>query len=449
MLRAFLTFVSVVLLSTSAFAFDGFTGDVAADFSEIQNCLEDGADLPTGAISSGFDVEQICFFYDGATDILYVGVETVDNAIFGDADGDGNPDESSEGSITDYANLDETESFVLAMDLNGDSQSADFDENTIDVIIGVSDSADITSFDAYRVSGNYSTNYPADAFGTAIGLNVVLETAPSSAFRDLEFYIEDFTSLDLEGGYADAPVFQVFSGSVGSGVGSDFLPAVSNSVEYNLYDFDGDGLQDWQEIEAGTDPFAADTDGDGLEDGTEINAANPTDPTDDDSDDDGLLDGEEDANGNGQVDATETDPNTADTDGDGLNDGTEVNGSNPTDPLDADSDDDDLTDGEEDADASGDQNGTETDPNVADTDNGGVNDGIEVSTGFDPLDPSDDFQASEASRQTGLGQGYDQVQGGGVGSCSLNAAATGSSGMGLWALMTGVLVALRVLSSHK
>ena len=34
-----------------------------------------------------------------------------------------------------------------------------------------------------------------------------------------------------------------------------------------------------------------------------------TDPLDEDSDDDGLLDGEEDLNGNGRVDDGETDPN--------------------------------------------------------------------------------------------------------------------------------------------
>ncbi|HMW49296.1 MAG TPA: hypothetical protein PKC70_13440, partial [Cellvibrionaceae bacterium] len=41
------------------------------------------------------------------------------------------------------------------------------------------------------------------------------------------------------------------------------------------------------------------------------------------SDDDGLADGSEDANHNGQVDAGETNPTRPDTDGDGLQDGTE------------------------------------------------------------------------------------------------------------------------------
>ena len=45
-----------------------------------------------------------------------------------------------------------------------------------------------------------------------------------------------------------------------------------------------------------------------------------TDPLNDDTDGDGLLDGEEDANKNGQIDNGETNPNDEDTDGDGYSD---------------------------------------------------------------------------------------------------------------------------------
>ena len=73
-----------------------------------------------------------------------------------------------------------------------------------------------------------------------------------------------------------------------------------------------------------------------------------------DTDGDGLLDTEEDINGNGIVDTGETDPNNADTDGDGIDDGTEsginndTDPSTTTDPLNPDSDGDGLTDGQED-----------------------------------------------------------------------------------------------------
>lgn len=74
----------------------------------------------------------------------------------------------------------------------------------------------------------------------------------------------------------------------------------------------------------GSDPSEGeDSDEDGLSDSQEENAQNPTDPSNPDSDGDGLKDGEEDRNGNGQVDEGETDPNNPDTDGDGLGDGEE------------------------------------------------------------------------------------------------------------------------------
>jgi len=68
---------------------------------------------------------------------------------------------------------------------------------------------------------------------------------------------------------------------------------------------------------------AGDRDGDGLPDETELGGANPTDPDNPDTDADGLRDGEEDRNHNGQVDEGETDPNRADSDGDGTPDGEE------------------------------------------------------------------------------------------------------------------------------
>ena len=102
-------------------------------------------------------------------------------------------------------------------------------------------------------------------------------------------------------------------------------------------DSDDDGILDgnedlnrngvWDEAEGETNFCDADTDDDLILDGTEIGLASPqgsdtdpavfvadldpattTDPLDDDSDGDGELDGEEDANQNGRVDAGETDP---------------------------------------------------------------------------------------------------------------------------------------------
>ncbi|AUX38712.1 cell surface SD repeat-containing protein [Sorangium cellulosum] len=248
-----------------------------------------------------------------------------------------------------------------------------------------------------------------------------------------------------------------------------------------LVDSDSDGLSDGEEAAAGTDPNDADTDDDGVGDGDEelwnrdtdndslVNArdvdsdndglldateigltdcngpgtdtlaghcvpdgdagATTTDPLDSDTDNGGVLDGSEDADLDGVLDAGETDPTTghgaddsgnddidgdglsdlveqyigtdpsdADTDDDGVRDGAEPNPTDDNDgdglinPLDIDSDDDGLFDGTElglgcsdaatdaaagDCIPDGDAGATKTSPLEADTDHGGASDGSE------------------------------------------------------------------------
>ncbi len=136
-------------------------------------------------------------------------------------------------------------------------------------------------------------------------------------------------------------------------------------------DSDGDGIQDYDEINpvpprVATDPTKADTDGDGLNDGVETNtglfvsATNTgTNPTVADTDGDGLSDKVE-TNTGIFVSAvnTGTNPTVADTDGDGLSDGAEVDAG--TDPLEfdvLDTDGDGISDDDE-------LNLTQTDPNT-------------------------------------------------------------------------------------
>ena len=163
-----------------------------------------------------------------------------------------------------------------------------------------------------------------------------------------------------------------------------------------------------------TDPRDADTDNDGLIDAQEDRDGDgyrdllETNPVDADTDDDGLADGEEDINGSGSLDIPdETDPLDFDMDGDGLGDGLESgvtapisggtsDGPNPdvrvtymgtggafvadgdassvTDPKDSDTDNDGLGDGQEDLDGNGRLDPSETDPVDADTDNDGISD---------------------------------------------------------------------------
>ena len=129
-----------------------------------------------------------------------------------------------------------------------------------------------------------------------------------------------------------------------------------------------------------------DTDGDLIPD--EIEVATGTSPNSDDTDGDGLMDGNEDKNQNGAVDAGEVDPRKWDTDGDLLSDGLEFGLTVPegsdtnggtfrsdqdpgttTDPTYANSDNDCLTDGEEDANQNGRVDPSETSPLVRDNNN--------------------------------------------------------------------------------
>ena len=149
---------------------------------------------------------------------------------------------------------------------------------------------------------------------------------------------------------------------------------------------------------------------------------------DDDSDDDGLLDGEEDLDGDGAVDLGSDRSQHPDTDGDGLQDGTEsgvteggegpgddfVPDSDPdttTDPLNPDSDDDGLTDGEEDEDGDGAVDDDEPDPNNPDTDGDSLQDGDEDLDGSggvdggetDPLEPDTDGDGIDDGIEVELG----------------------------------------------
>ncbi len=149
------------------------------------------------------------------------------------------------------------------------------------------------------------------------------------------------------------------------------VPAETLTSAFNLtgpqMTFQGPGFR---LVDAGSDQ-----DGDGIEDAVEHQACTLID--DADSDDDGLPDGIEDSNRNGQVDPGESDPCLADTDGDGLLDGAERGLVTPhpdthpavfeptTAPL------------------------LRTDPNDPDTDGDGFSDGDEMLEGANPLDAGD------------------------------------------------------------
>ncbi len=125
-------------------------------------------------------------------------------------------------------------------------------------------------------------------------------------------------------------------------------------------------------LQNGTLYVGNDSDGDGLF--NRIEAAGCTDPQDADTDDDGISDGVEDDNHNGQVDPDETDPCKIDTDEDGIQDGTELGVTGPV----ADPDGDGPLKGTDttvfvpDADPD-----STTNPTTANSDADGIPDGVE------------------------------------------------------------------------
>jgi YD repeat-containing protein len=152
--------------------------------------------------------------------------------------------------------------------------------------------------------------------------------------------------------------------------------SISTTTQYE-YDAAGNMLS--------TTTTLQDTDDDGLPDILEVTTCTETE--DADTDDDGLLDGEEDLDGDGEVDADETDPCELDTDFDGLQDGTELgitlddiglytdtdvfqpdlDPATTTDPLDEDTDGDGISDGDEDFNFNGRFDEGESDPAIRDT----------------------------------------------------------------------------------
>ena len=132
-------------------------------------------------------------------------------------------------------------------------------------------------------------------------------------------------------------------------------------------DLDGDGLSDFDECMAGTDPASADTDGDGLPDAWEL--ASGFDPLE-------AADSALDADGDGLSNLAEftagTDPHLADTDGDGLPDGWEI--ANGTDPFAPDA----LADPDGDGLVNLDEMRFGSNPFASDTDGDGVGDLFEI-----------------------------------------------------------------------
>ena len=163
---------------------------------------------------------------------------------------------------------------------------------------------------------------------------------------------------------------------------NNYIVVSSTDIGFKANDSDGDGIFDAQDAFPFDASETLDTDGDGI--------GNNAD-TDDDND--GLLDTEEDANGNGLVDLGETNPLAKDTDQDGVNDNLDDFPLNANESVDTDNDgignnadNDDDGDGVSDSDDAFPLNASES----VDTDNDGIGNNADNDDDGDGVSDSDD-----------------------------------------------------------
>ncbi len=376
--------------------------DITAD--NILNAAEAGANVAvTGTVSGDFNT--------GDTVTLTVNGNTFTGTV--DAVGDysisvpgsdlaADPDTTVDGSVTttDAAGnaASATDAQTYTVDTTPPVPVLAIDDITADNILNAAEAGANVAVTG-TVSGDFNTG------------DTVTLTVNGNTFTGTVHAAGDY-SIDVPGSDLAADPDTTVDGSVTT----TNAAGAGNATDTQVYklDSDGDGLTNDEETTGVDDPSTPanpngettnpnneDTDGDGIDDGQE--AQDGTDPNDscdsvggtpvgaDDCDNDGLTNDEETtgvddpstpANPNGET----TDPNVADTDGDSISDGQEAqDGTDPNDSCDSvggipvgasDCDNDGLTNDEETT--------VGTDPNNPDTDGDGLTDGEEVNNVDDP-----------------------------------------------------------------
>jgi hypothetical protein len=207
---------------------------------------------------SGWDMKDVRLAYDYALDELHIGVNCFD--VCGDADGDGDESRSSAALTAlggvDLANLANSESFVVALDLDRDGKF-DFALGYPAQVNGESerypcDNAllDTSCFGVYLYDNSPSTQQPGQRLVFKAGSAVAGHSArdnnvkPSLAKPDLEWTVFAFNklrqaigvpALDRSGGQVWSLNFLAFSGSFqDDGVGEDQFP---NNAPFEVAEF--------------------------------------------------------------------------------------------------------------------------------------------------------------------------------------------------------------------
>lgn len=226
-----------------------FTGNVPSDFADsdaiiiVDNPTEadteadttDAADpdvvMPSPPYAeddiSGWDVNAIYMNYDAALDMMFVGIDCF--TICGDADNNGNPNTAGRAmrnsTGTDVANFGRFESIALLIDTDGDYSS--FSNGDFEVVVGVSQRADLDSLGAYQFTG--AVRAPYIGFGRRLSNVVTIYSIPNANTPDLEFGIADFSQLpglDFEAGADLTFKAMLYAGSQRDGkIGEEYVPS--------------------------------------------------------------------------------------------------------------------------------------------------------------------------------------------------------------------------------
>ncbi|MCB9787012.1 MAG: hypothetical protein H6744_10015 [Deltaproteobacteria bacterium] len=243
---ALVSLSALAVFGGTAFAAPTLTGHANLDFNVpgAVSVADDsiGRDVglpltaPIGTVS-GWDLSWLRLFYDPATDVLYVGLQTY--GIGGDADGDGDEGTTStwlSGLFgADLPQWDDTESFALMLDTN--------DDGTFDVIAGVPATGDVTTYTVAEFSG--LTSLPGFAFGATLDGHVPADpvVGPASfAAPHIEFRISGFSQLPGFDGTVGRFRAKAFMGSLeDAGIGEDRLPNGNDMAAVICLDADQDG----------------------------------------------------------------------------------------------------------------------------------------------------------------------------------------------------------------
>jgi hypothetical protein len=238
---------SVLLARAAAIS---LTGDVEADFPaeaiypDVGGVGDVGVpdSAPAGTVP-GWDMANAGVYYDSATDTLYVGFNMGDGAIAGDADGNGNPGQSTgwleqRGGL-DIPDLGGSEAIDVLIDVDQSCEPQSEQPADYEVVAGIPANGSTADFRVAAFSQDELDFHTPGAGYTTPDYSGALFANPSADQPDLEFEINNFCAeiLSLGGQTCDpgvTPIAFAFRARAGSasddGVGEDAIACTF--VEY-------------------------------------------------------------------------------------------------------------------------------------------------------------------------------------------------------------------------